>query len=219
MNEQTLIKEDETKESQPMNEQYDGKNQSLTIELPWNRKIIFKNEYVEYKDTIINYEDITGIQYNAVNNSINLIPTSQERYFEIISDKNKISLTLSSTLYIKNGQRKDTWVRLIELSKRIIEPLLVKNKVKYIFDNNIIDIGGLHIDSNGYSKKKFWGGREYVMWNEQIFIPQFEKGNIYVYKNDDNNSVKIFQEISMQKMNAALLPELIAACKNYYDKM
>ena len=95
MNEQTLIKDDDVKESQPMNEQYDGKNHSLTIELPWNRKITFKTESVEYKDTVINYEDITGIQYNAVNNSINAIPTSQERHFKIISDKNKISLNLS----------------------------------------------------------------------------------------------------------------------------
>lgn len=203
-----------------MNKQFDNENQSLIIELPWSRKIIFKNTNVDYKNIIINYKDITGIQYNSENFSINFIPIYQFRFFKIFSTENKISLNLSSTLYIKNGQRKKTWENLIELSKRSIEPLLIKNKISMIFnENKVISIETIDIDKNGYSKKKFLGGKEYVMWKDTIHSPQYEKGNVCVFKDNGDNKAKILEKISMEKINAVLLPELITACKNYYDKM
>lgn len=192
---------------------------SIALEIPGtfsSKPSVFKSRFVEYGNKKLFYKDITRISYHAVNSSINFIPTSQSYDFMIASDKEKISLSFSSVLYIGNKEKKDTWMKLIGLCEHLIEPLLVQQIVRRIFEKGeTVVIGKVEFDKNGYSRSKFWGGKECVLWSDTIYVPQFNEGNVILFKNKDGVA-KNFDSISMETPNAVVLSELLKACINEY---
>jgi hypothetical protein len=191
---------------------------SLVLEIPGTLStgvLIFKINFVEYDNKKIFYKDVLTVSYYSVKNSVNFIPTSQSYNFTIASDRERISFSFSSILYIGNKAKQDTWMKLIALSKHLIEPLLVQKLVRRIFEKGeTIDIGGVQFDKNGYCRSKFFGGKEYVSWNETVYVPQLDAGDVVLFK-DNNGKGKQFTRISMSTVNAVILPELIKACVNH----
>lgn len=190
------------------------KNKKDTIEIKLsglfsNKKIVFHNDFLEYKDKNIPYVDIRGVSYMAISTSINFIPLGTERKFTLTTEKDEISLSV----------KEDEWIELINISKQIIEPILIQKITKDIFEkNHEYEIGGAIFNKYGYYKNKFFGGSEEVSWSNNIFTPQYSEGNVILFK-EKNGEGRHFKTISMSEENAVILPELIEAClylHNYY---
>lgn len=198
----------------------DAKN-SLAIEVPGTfggGTVLFKNSYLEYNNKRIFYKDATSISYHAQSQSINFIPVSQSYSYMVASDKETISFSFGTTLHIGEKNKKDTWVKLIGLSKGLIEPHIVKRIVDQIFDRGeTIKFGEVEFTKQGYSKMKFklFGKNEKVMvyWTDTIYIPKFDSGMVILWKDKDGKSEQ-FATITMSTPNAVVLPELVQACYN-----
>jgi len=171
------------------------------------KKIIFKDDFLEYRNKKISYNDIIGISYIAISTSINFIPVGTQHKFTLTTKKDEISLSL----------KKDEWMKLINISKQLIEPILIQHIVKQIFEeNHEYEIGGVTFNNKGYYKNKFFGGIKEVLWKDEIFIPQYSEGCVIIFK-EKNGGGKEFASISMSEENAVLLPELIEICANYFN--
>lgn len=187
------------------------------LEIPGNSKnLIFKNQCLEYGKKKIFYKDIVEISFNAVNNSINFIPTTQKYNFYIASETEDIDFSFSSFMHIGGEKRKEAWTSLIGLYENLIEPILVERLVKKIFKKKeVVQIGKITFDKDGYHRSKFFGGIESTFWEDTLYSPKFSSGEVIVYNNDGGH----FETISMEVSNAVVIPELIAHCKGYYDSM
>jgi hypothetical protein len=100
----------------------------------------------------------------------------------------------------------------------MIAPIIVEKLVKIIFDKNeVIEIGGVEFDKEGYHKQPFFGKRKSVFWrDEQIFKPQIYQMNVILYK-EKNGEGRHLASISLEDMNAFVIPWLLEACiEEYY---
>jgi len=182
----------------------------------------FRSRFVQFGDKKIFYRDVTGVSYNSVKNSVNLVPTSQSYNFIITSGTEKMSLSFSSTLLIGNKEKQELWYKLINLSKQLIEPMLVEKIVKRIFEKgDTVFIGNIGFDKHGFSHSytKFLKGKQIdqVLWSDPIYKPQFSAGNVILFKDDGHGHGRPFFSIPMSTENAVILPELIHDCMAYFS--
>ena len=194
----------------------DQKN-TVAIEIPGTfggGTVIFKNDHVTYDGRKILYKDATTISYYAISRSLNLVPYSQSYSYMVGSDNQRISFSFGTTLYIGNKKKKDAWAQLSGISQQMMGPHIVDKLVRRIFtDGSTVWIGDLEFTREGYSRGKFFGGREHVSWKDPIYIPKFGAGNVTVWK-DKGGEGASFETLAMSVPNAVVLPELVHACLN-----
>jgi hypothetical protein len=194
---------------------------TLALEIPGafgGGVLVFKSNYLKYNNKRIFYKDAVSISYHSTNRSVNFIPVSQSFSYSVASEKEKISISFSTTLYIGNKAKKDVWVKVAGLSQKLIEPFIVKRLIDQIFDRGeSVNIGGIVFSKEGYSRSKTFGGKESVSWNDTIYIPKFHAGNVIVWKDKNGKSVQ-FASVAMANPNAVILPELVQACYNRRPK-
>jgi len=178
---------------------------SFTLDL--NGRIFkFKNNFLEYENKKMSYHDIEEISYIATAHSINGIPTGTTYKFTLVSIDDEISLSPDE----------EEWSKLINISKQIIEPIIIQKIIKQIFEKNVnYAIGEVTFNKKGYSKKKFFGGTDQVLWSDTIFIPQFYEGQVILFKEKNEKGAQ-FAAIKMDEPNAVVLPELLQACVDAY---
>ncbi len=134
----------------------------------------------------------------------------------VASEKESISFSFGTTLYIGKKAKQDVWTKLIGLSEGLIEPHIVNNYIDKIFDRGeTIEIGNVEFSKEGYSKTrtKFFGGKETetVLWEDVMYVPKFDSGQVILWKNKNGQGVE-FEQIAMSIDNAVVLPELVKAC-------
>lgn len=194
----------------------DDAENSLAIEIPGTfggGTVIFKNSFLEYDNKRIFYKDVISISYHAVNRSINFIPISQSYNYMVASENEKISFSFGTTLYIGNQEKKDVWAQLAGISMQLIQPFIVKKLVEQILDKGeTVNIGGVEFTKEGYSRSKFFGGKETVLWSEKIFIPKLESGAVILWKDKGDGTGSQFTTVEMSVPNAVVMPELVQAC-------
>ena len=174
--------------------------------------VVFKNMCLEYNNKRIFYKDAASISFHGVNQSISLIPISQSFSFMVASANEKISFSFGSALHIGKKKKQETWAKLVGISMHLIQPIIVQKLVDRIFDRDeTVNIGGVEFTKEGYSRSKFFGGKETVLWTGKIFIPKLDSGNVIVWK----DTGKQFTTVEMSVPNAVVMPELVQAC---YDR-
>ena len=191
-------------------------NNTLKIEVPGTfggGTVIFKEDKVIYNGRTLMYKEADVISYQAVGRSVNLIPISQSYSYRVGAKGETIDISFGTSLYIGNKKKQDVWAQLIHVSKHLIEPTIVQKLLRSVFqDGRSIKIGSLEITREGYSRGKLFGGREYVSWQDVIYIPKLSSGNVIVWKDKGGKGV-VFDTISMSIPNAVILPELLPAAK------
>ena len=192
---------------------------TLAIEIPFafgrgtRATIVFSADNVTFDRRTIYYKDASATSYQAVNQSVNLVPTSQSYSYMVASSSETIKVSFGTSFYIGNKKVKDAWARLVGVSRYLIEPHIVEKFVRRIFGNGeIVEIGGVELTSSGYSRRKLFGGRYVVSWHDKIFIPEFASGSVTLWENK-NGKATPFHTVSMAKRNAVVLPELVRACQ------
>jgi hypothetical protein len=191
---------------------------SLAIEVPGTfggGTVVFKNSYLEYNNKRIFYKDVESMSFHSVNQSINFIPVSQTFSFMIASANEKISFSIGTTLHIGKKEKQEAWAKIAGISMQIITPIIVNKLVDRIFDRGeSVNIGGVEFTKEGYSRSKFFGGKETVLWTDKIFIPKMEAGVVAVWKDRGDGTGSQFATVEMSVPNAVVLPELVQACYN-----
>lgn len=195
-----------------------NKEQVLLELFESSEKIIFTPEYVRLDNEKINYNEITGVSFHSVKESINLLPTSQKYYFSIFSIDDGFDIDFSSIFYIDNDKKKEAWFKLIEIYDDYIKPLLLNKFIQEIFvENKSITIGNISFDSRGYHKQKIFGGINSALWSDAVYIPKIENGEIILFKQGKDKGI-YFGQVSMEKQNAVIIPDLIVACTEIYRR-
>ncbi|MDO8512427.1 MAG: hypothetical protein Q7S57_04085, partial [bacterium] len=163
----------------------DDAENSLAIKISGifsNSTIVFKTNFVEYKNKKIFYKDATGISFDstATRHSINGIPTGTTYAYRIsiISEKETISLSFSASR--DESKEKEDWSKLVNWTISLIEPLIVKRIVDQIFSRGEnVKIGDVEFSKQGYSKMKYklFGENEKMMvkWSD-VYIPKLHQG-------------------------------------------
>ncbi len=160
----------------------------------------FKPRYVDYEGKRIYYNDVNWITYNSIKSNY-----STTYYFTISAGETSISLSFSNL---------QEWRNVIGLSAQLIIPVIIRRYTNLIFEKNgSVTIGELTFDKKGFSRQKFFGGTDSVEWKENIYIPVFASGNIYLYKEREGKP-KVFSTLTMTTPNAVILPELLKECVN-----
>jgi len=171
-----------------------------------NREVIFKETYLEYGKKKIPYGEIKTVSYLVTENSINGIPSGTDYQFWLNSENESISLKLE----------KEEWGKIVNVSQQFIEPLLIQKILYKIFEKGEdYHIGSVTINNNGYSRKKFFGGIDEVLWKDNVLVPEYYGGNVILYR-EKNGKGKSFAQIPMSTENSVLLPELLKACVFYF---
>ncbi|MFA5781749.1 MAG: hypothetical protein WC868_05705 [Bacteroidales bacterium] len=195
----------------------DVNNSMVEITGMFGGTVIFKDNFVDYRGKRIFYKDVKSISYHSTqtttSTSVLFIPisesTSHSYNFSIKSADENISLSFSSK------SEEEIWMKLITLAKHYIESLLVESMLLKIFDKGeSVNIGGVEFTKDGYYKSKFFGGKEWVMWSETIYIPKYEAGQVILWKAEGEVG-RSFMQIPMASPNAVILPDLVTACANY----
>lgn len=193
----------------------DDTNSSVGIDIAgmFGGTIIFKDNFLEYRGKRIFYKDVKTVTYHstATTTSVYFIPlgTSHSYNFSITSENENISISFSSKF------EEETYLKLIGFSKALVEPILVEKMILRIFDKGeSLNIGGIEFTKEGYYRSKFFGGKEWVMWSETIFIPEYKAGQVILWKAEGDKG-RSFMQIPMASPNAVILPELVTACANY----
>lgn len=183
----------------------------LTVDMSgWfsDKKLIFYPTFLEYKDKKILYRDIEGVSYIATAGD-----WGTTYKFKLNTQDDEIELSPGE----------ESWNQLIGISKQVIEPLIIQKIIQQIFEkNHTYMIGDVKFNKRGYSRDKFWGGTEEVLWKGEMFIPQYSAGQVVLFKEEEDGDAAQFSKISMDEKNSVILPELITACAQYshiYGKM
>lgn len=195
------------------------KGNTLAIDIPGTfggGTMIFEPDHMTYNGQEIYYKDATSLAYHATRQSISFVPMFQTYSFMVGTPEQSINTSWGTTLYINNEKKQDVWQRLASIAAHIVEPHIVEKLVRHIFEEGkSIQIGELEFTRQGYSRSRSFSGREIVPWDDKIFVPDFDAGNVTVWKNKDGKGV-LFASIPMSKPNAVVLPELVKACVNEY---
>jgi tetratricopeptide (TPR) repeat protein len=174
-------------------------------------KITFRGHFAEYGHKKVYYKDVVAASFSAVAGEYNT-----KFHFFISSNKESIDLSFTAVLGIKSGEKEEAWRQMVAILMEYMEPHLIKNIVKEIFDQKkTIYIGNLEIDGEGYHKKGFWSGTKSVLWDDPIYPPQMKSGEVMVF-NEKNGSVRVFETMSLNETNACALPNLMKACLDEY---
>ena len=195
----------------------DGES-TLVVDVPGTfggGTVVFKNNYIEYNNNKIFYKDVESMSFHAVNRSVNFIPISQSFSFMIASANNKISFSIGTTLHIGKKEKQEAWAKVAGISMQLLTPIIVKKLADRIFDRDeAVNIGGIEFTKEGYSRSKFFGGKETVLWSEKIFIPKMESGVVALWKDKGDGTNSQFATVEMSVANAVVLPELVQECYN-----
>ncbi|MAG78741.1 hypothetical protein CL616_05245 [archaeon] len=174
-------------------------------------KITFRGHFAEYGHKKVYYKDVVAASFSAVAGEYNT-----KFHFFISSNKESIELSFTAVLGIKSKEKEEAWQQMVGILMEYIEPHLIKNLVKEIFDKQkTIYIGNLEIDKEGYHKKGFWGGTKSILWDDPIYPPQMKSGEVMVF-NEKNGSVRVFETMSLDETNACVLPNFMKACLDEY---
>lgn len=196
----------------------DDVENTLVIDVPGTfggGTVVFKNNYIEYNNNKIFYKDVESMSFHAVNQSVNFIPISQSFSFMIASANNKISFSIGTTLHIGKKEKQEAWAKVAGISMQLLTPIIVKKLADRIFDRDeAVNIGGIEFTKEGYSRSKFFGGKETVLWSEKIFIPKMESGVVALWKDKGDGTGSQFATVEMSVPNAVVLPELVQECYN-----
>lgn len=177
----------------------------------------FTNEYVSYKDTRLNYSDITAISCKQIYHSTNLIPTNQEFSFAFYGTDNKIILNFGTALNIGANNRKEIFYKLFSISKGVVVPILVTNLVKKIVnEDETIKIGEVFFNKNGYYRRKFFGGEDWVYWKDNVAEPMLNSGIYNLYK-ENNGHFRHFSSVPLEMLNSILIPELVESLYSIFN--
>ena len=136
----------------------------------------------------------------------------------VASQDETISFSFNTSLHIGEKAKKDIWVKLIGLSKSLIETHIVSKMVDLIFDRGeTVKIGSVTFSKEGYShvKTKLFGKgeTETVYWSDHLYTPKFQSGMVILWQ-DKNGTSHQFSTVSMSTPNAVVIPELLQACVN-----
>ena len=190
---------------------------SVVLEIPGvfgKRTVTFTDDAMSCGKQTIAYKDAERVWYQAVNQSINLVPTSQSYSFAVTSAAQRIALNFGTTLHIGNKKRKDVWGRLIAISQRVIEPHIVQKCLNAIFvRGETLRIGEIELDRSGFTKIKMFGGRVTIPWNEVAYIPSYSRGSVICWTKK-NDKAKALGTVAMLTPNSVVLPNLFQACIN-----
>jgi hypothetical protein len=188
---------------------------TLAIEVPkmfGEQTIVFTSDCVTDGERKIFYGDATELSYSALMHSTNFIPDSQTYKFMVASANQKIRVGMGTTLYIGNAKRKDVWQKLVAIALNVIQPKIIENLLRRIFiKGEAVRIDDIEFTRDGYSRGKFFGGREQILWTDSVFVPTLHAGNVIIWGKKNNER---FCVISMTTPNAVVLPELVKACVN-----
>jgi hypothetical protein len=133
----------------------------------------------------------------------------------IASTNNKISFSIGTTLHIGKKEKQEAWAKVAGISMQLLTPIIVKKLADRIFDRGeTVNIGGVEFTKEGYSRSKFFGGKETVLWSEKIFIPKMESGVVALWKDKGDGTGSQFTTVEMSVPNAVVLPELVQECYN-----
>lgn len=177
----------------------------------------FTKEHVSYKDKQLNYYDITAISCKQIYHSTNLIPTNQEFSFAFYGTESKIILNFGTALNIGANNRKEIFYKLFSISKAVIIPILVTNLVnKIVKEDKTIKIGEVSFNKNGYFRRKFFGGEDWVHWKDNVAEPMLSNGSYNLYK-DNKGNYRHFSSIPLEMLNSILIPELVQSLYSIFN--
>jgi hypothetical protein len=163
-------------------------------------KCTFRPNHIEYKDTKLKYKDIMSVSYHGTGEG--------NFYFYLSTNDDYINISIN-TIFTNQDYREEIWLQLISITQQLIEPILVDKLIKQIFEKNMtIKIGDIEFNNEGFSTPKFFGGKNEVLWTDQIYLPVMKEGNIHVFK-EKKDSYTHFKQIPMEVKNAVLIPPLI----------
>lgn len=161
------------------------------------KELIVKGTFVEYGKTKIYYKNVNSIMYHG---------SGLHCVFNIRSSRDSIFVKLDEA----------SWTTLLNRVWPLVEPHLIGNLVKQIFEKDqYITIGRIRFDKTGYHISKPVRKAKSVLWNETIYIPTLIAAEAVLYKNR-NNVQKRFATVSLKKPNAVVIPTLVKACFNEF---
>lgn len=185
---------------------------NLEIQIPsvlGDKKIVFTNNSLSYRDKTIKYQEITGMSCKQIYHSVNLIPTEQEFSFSYYKENEVIKINFGTALHIGAKNRKEVFAKIYMASQLLIVPIIIEKICsQIIYNNETVNIGKIFLNKKGYFKRKFFGGEEYVCWEDNIGEPIIKSGNVILYK-FTSTKFEEFLEIPLDTVNAIVLPELI----------
>jgi hypothetical protein len=198
-------------------------NSIIKISIPWSfwreKELIFKNNLLEYNWKILKFNEIDGVSFYSVKNSVNWVTTWTNYDIKFYAGKSEVRLNFSSGMF--NSWDEEKWGifwKIFGISKSVIEPLIIE-KIKHIIFNNNWEykIWWVTFTRKGYFRKKFFWWEEWVFWDEeQYWIPEYSQWKVLCYK-VVKWKVRWFDEIWMGTKNAVLLPEMIPEFFKYYN--
>lgn len=195
---------------------------SLSLEIPGygGGTLVFKNNFLVWGGKKVFYKDISAIAYHSTRHSTSVygVNVSTRYSYEVAivtaDDRLKFSLSAGSD----ESPEKETWVKIASLLSHMVEPLIVRKYLEQIFDKGeTVRIGYVDFTNKGYSyeRSKFFGGKvlESVPWDENIYVPKFDSGDVVLFKHDATKNKGVqFTRFSMSNDNAVVVPELVKAC-------
>ena len=105
-------------------------NSVIAIPIPWsfwhNQELIFKNNSLEYNWKILKFNEIDGVSFYSVKNSVNWITTWTNYDIKFYAGSSDVRLKFSSGMF--NSWNEEKWGifwKIFGISKWIIEPLII----------------------------------------------------------------------------------------------
>lgn len=195
---------------------------SLSLEIPGygGGTLVFKNNFLVWAGKKVLYKDVSAMVYHSTRHSTSVygVNVSTRYSYEVAivtaDDRLKFSLSAGSD----ESPEKETWVKIVGLLSHLVEPLIIRKYLEQIFDRGkTVRIGYVDFTKKGYSyeRSKFFGGKvlESVPWDENIYVPKFESGDVVLFKHDATKDEGVqFTRFSMSNDNAVVVPELVKAC-------
>jgi hypothetical protein len=193
---------------------------SHAVRIPGFRKrsIIFESNRLTYREKTLYYTDVTEIAFQSSCVYYNGVPDSPTYRYIVCTGSDRINFSFGNGFYLWNESAKEAFSIIADLSQQKISPSIIDKLLDRIFHyRETLQIGDLHIDSQGYFVKRILGGTAKVGWSEPVYTPAFGYGEVLVWQSKKDKRVKL-TAISMLEGNAVLLPELIPACISVAQK-